>query len=220
MTLEQRLSAAFRRIAQEIIARTGKLSDLATTNKTNLVAAINEVKQSIANAVGINDNASSSSSTYSSSKIEQYRNRSTHTGTQSASTIIDFADAVANQIQAQKGAINGVASLDSTGKVPSAQLPSFVDEVIERNSLAEFPATGSNSKIYVALDTNKAWRWGGSSYTEISPSPGSSDAVPQGVVNLYTTALEKATWNAKYGSTEIGNPDTDFVAIINTELAA
>lgn len=86
------------------------------------------------------------------------------------------------------GAANGVASLDAGGKVPAAQLPSFVDDVIEGANLAALPATGSAGLIYVTLDTNKTYRWSGSAYVEISASPGSTDAVTEGATNLYFTA--------------------------------
>ena len=69
-----------------------------------------------------------------------------------------------------KGAVNGVAELDANGKVPSSQLPAGVDDIIECSSISEFPITGQTGKIYVALDTNLTYRWGGSSYVEISPS--------------------------------------------------
>jgi hypothetical protein len=69
-----------------------------------------------------------------------------------------------------KGAASGLAELDSTGKVPSSQLPSFVDDVVEVASYANLPTTGEAGKIYVTLDTNKTYRWGGSSYVEISAS--------------------------------------------------
>lgn len=71
---------------------------------------------------------------------------------------------------ANKGVANGYAGLDSAGKVPSAQLPSFVDDVLEFANLAGFPATGETAKIYVALDTNKTYRWSGTAYVEISAS--------------------------------------------------
>jgi len=87
----------------------------------------------------------------------------------------------------RKGAANGYASLDATAKVPAAQLPSYVDDVLEYANLAAFPATGATGVIYVALDTGKIYRWSGSAYVEISPSPGSTDAVPEGSVNLYYT---------------------------------
>ena len=89
---------------------------------------------------------------------------------------------------ANKGVAGGYAGLDAGGKVPSAQLPSFVDDVLEFASLAGFPATGEAGKIYIALDTGKTYRWGGTAYAEISASPGSTDAVPEGSVNLYFTS--------------------------------
>jgi hypothetical protein len=69
-----------------------------------------------------------------------------------------------------KGANNGLAELDSNGKVPSGQLPSYVDDVEEYANLVGFPVTGESGKIYIALDTNLTYRWGGSTYVEISPS--------------------------------------------------
>jgi len=70
----------------------------------------------------------------------------------------------------QKGAASGVAELDANGKVPSSQLPSYVDDVLEYASLSDFPATGEAGKIYIATDTNKSYRWSGSTYVEISSS--------------------------------------------------
>lgn len=53
------------------------------------------------------------------------------------------------------------------GKVPTSQLPSFVDDVESYADLASFPATGEDGKIYVAKDTNKTYRWDGTDYIEI-----------------------------------------------------
>lgn len=69
-----------------------------------------------------------------------------------------------------KGAKNGVASLDENGLVPSSQLPSYVDDVLEYDKLASFPKTGESGKIYVAQDSNKTYRWSGTAYVEISAS--------------------------------------------------
>jgi hypothetical protein len=88
---------------------------------------------------------------------------------------------------ANKNQANGYAGLDAGGKVASAQLPSYVDDVVEYANQAAFPATGETSKIYVALDNNKIYRWSGSAYVEISASPGSTDAVTEGSTNLYFT---------------------------------
>ena len=70
----------------------------------------------------------------------------------------------------EKGSAGGVAELDSNGMVPSAQLPSYVDDVLEYASLSAFPVTGESGKIYVALDTGRTYRWSGSAYVEISES--------------------------------------------------
>lgn len=88
---------------------------------------------------------------------------------------------------ANKGVPNGYASLNANGEVPANQLPSYVDDVLEYDSFGLFPGTAEKGKIYVAIDTNKQYRWGGSSYIEISSSPGSSDEVPEGISNLYFT---------------------------------
>lgn len=69
-----------------------------------------------------------------------------------------------------KGTLNGVATLDANGLIPSSQLPSYVDDVLEYASVSAFPLTGEAGKIYVALDTNRTYRWGGSEYAEISAS--------------------------------------------------
>jgi len=73
---------------------------------------------------------------------------------------------------ANKGVANGYASLDGGGLVPSTQLPSYVDDVLEFADLAAFPASGATGKIYVALDTNKIYRWSGATYIEVSPTVG------------------------------------------------
>ena len=80
-------------------------------------------------------------------------------------------------INTSKAAVNGIATLDESGKVPSNQLPSYVDDVIEgyyynsafysdaEHTSAITPETG---KIYVDKTTNKSYRWSGTVYTELS----------------------------------------------------
>lgn len=85
-----------------------------------------------------------------------------------------------------KGAANGIAELDTFGKVPSSQLPSYVDDVIdcwsewdsEENKTRLYSdsekkteiTAGESGKIYVTVDTNKTYRWSGSKFAEISAS--------------------------------------------------
>lgn len=81
--------------------------------------------------------------------------------------------AIADKIPlSQKGTANGVATLDESGKVPSVQLPGFVDDVLEYDNFEAFPETGESGKIYVTKDTNLEYRWSGTQYTQISKSIG------------------------------------------------
>lgn len=113
----------------------------------------------------------------------------------------------------QKGAASGVAELDSSGKVPSSQLPSYVDDVLEYSSQSEFPLTGESGKIYVDTSTNLTYRWSGSEYVEISQSLALGEtsstayrgdygaaAYAHAVTNkgtAYTTGLYKITTNSE-----------------------
>jgi predicted heme/steroid binding protein len=70
--------------------------------------------------------------------------------------------------KANKGIPNGYASLAGDGKVPSTQLPSYVDDVIEVANYAALPAIGETGVIYITLDNNNVYRWSGSVYVQIS----------------------------------------------------
>ena len=139
-----------------------------------------------------------------------------------------------------KGAANGVAELDTNGKVPSAQLPSFVDDVIEgyyynskfyKESTHTTEITGEGGKIYVDLSTEKTYRWGGSAYTQIKgdlvigTSTGTAadgkvvaDHIANTVVHI--TAAERTTWNAKgsYSKPSGGIPKTDLADAVQNSL--
>ena len=70
-------------------------------------------------------------------------------------------------INSSIGAPDGIATLDSAGKVPSSQLPSYVDDVIEYDTSSGFPSDGEGGKIYVDKSTNTTWRWSGTQYVQI-----------------------------------------------------
>lgn len=101
-----------------------------------------------------------------------------------ANITINAVDATSRVASSEKGVANGVATLDSAGKVPTTQLPSYVDDVLEFANLAGFPATGETGKIYIALDTNKTYRWSGSAYVYITSGAVDSVAGKTGVVSL------------------------------------
>ena len=89
---------------------------------------------------------------------------------------------------------DNIPVLDSDGKIPAANLPAFVDDVIEYPLRANFPAIGEAGKLYVSTSANpnKIYRWSGSTYIEITSSPGSTDSVAEGLVNLYFTNARAA----------------------------
>ena len=110
------------------------------------------------------------------------------------SNLQSFATAVGTAVKArilssEKGVANGVATLDGTGKIPSAQLPSYIDDVVEYSNLAAFPGTGSSGILYIALDTNKQYRWAGSSYQQIASGAVDSVAGKTGVITLDTNDI-------------------------------
>lgn len=113
---------------------------------------------------------------------------------------------VTNHAQVKRtemGVANGVATLGTDGKVPSGQLPSYVDDVLEYENKASLPTKGETGKIYVAKDTNLTYRWSGSAYVEISASlalgetSSTAYAGDKGktLATRLTTVEEKATTN-------------------------
>lgn len=107
---------------------------------------------------------------------------------------------------------NGFAGLDGTGKVAAAQLPSYVDDVVEAANFAALPATGETGKIYTTLDNNNAYRWSGSAYVEIAASPGTTDEVTEGSTNLYFTNARADSRATLQIANLIGDTDPDLVA--------
>ena len=76
------------------------------------------------------------------------------------------------------------ASKITTGTISADRLPSYVDDVLEFANLASFPDPGETGKIYIALDTNKVYRWSGSVYVYITSGAVDSVAGKTGIVTL------------------------------------
>jgi hypothetical protein len=100
----------------------------------------------------------------------------------------------------EKGAANGVATLDANGIILTTQLPSYVDDVLEYTTLANFPATGETGKIYVETSTNKSYRWTGSTYVYITSGAVDSVAGKTGVVTLTASDVSGLAAVATSGS--------------------
>ena len=102
-----------------------------------------------------------------------------------------------------RGAANGVVPLNASSKIDSTYLPSYVDDVLEYNDTSSFPSVGEAGKIYIDISTNKTYRWGGSTYTEIS----------QGSVVTINQSLTSGT---KSATITIDGTSTDIYAPTNT----
>lgn len=110
------------------------------------------------------------------------------------------ADQVGAIPMTQKGTADGVASLDSSGKVPASQLPGFVDDVREFDNREAFPGTGEDGVIYIANDTNQTYRWGGSDYVPI----GSDLALGETSSTAYPGDKGKVAYD--HSQVKTGNP--------------
>lgn len=123
---------------------------------------------------------------------------------------------------ANKGVANGYAPLGADTRVPAAFLPAYVDDVLEFANLASFPSPGTTGIIYIDIATDKEYRWTGTVYREISPSPGSTDAVPEGAANLYFTAARVLATLLNGLSLAVGTPvvATDSIIIAFGKLQA
>lgn len=177
-------------------------------------------------------NATIPSGTTSVSGLVQLSSSTSSTSTTLAATpsaVKSAYDLAAGAIPlTQKGAANGVATLDSSGLIPTNQLPSYVDDVLEFANLAGFPATGETGKIYVALDTNKTYRWSGSAYVWINSIAGNADTATKLLTARTIAATGDATWSVTFdGSANVSaaltlassgvSPGTYFSTTVNSK---
>ena len=122
---------------------------------------------------------------------QEYSDRLTAIETTAASTLETTVNTLetkaaelAASITQKLGTPNGIATLDSAGSIPSSQLPSYVDDILEYENVAAFPATGETGKIYVETTGNTTYRWSGATYVKITAGEVSSVAGKKGIVTL------------------------------------
>lgn len=96
------------------------------------------------------------------------------------------------------GAANGVAGLDTNGLIPSSQLPSYVDDMLEYATYADLPVTGKIGKRYVVIadetsvGNTSSYRWTGSVYAMVSNALTAADVKALYEANLDTNAYTDA----------------------------
>jgi hypothetical protein len=175
-------------------------------------------------AISLTTTGTSGAATYSSTtgvlNIPQYVGGVTSFNTRTGAITLTSGDVTTAltfvpENSSNKGIAGGYASLDGSGVVPSTQLPSYVDDVLEFADLASLPVTGSTGKIYVALDTNKIYRWSGTVYIEVSPTAGtiwggisgsiSNQTDLQTALNAKQSTITLTTTGTSGAATFIGN---------------
>ena len=119
--------------------------------------------------------------------------------------------------QSEKGVANGVASLDSTGRVPAEQLPSFVRSIVNVDTYDDLPNPGDQEIIYVTLDDNRIYRFTGISYVEVSSSSSISDSTVSLAVARLIRLIGDVTGEVRFdGSKDVAIDtslaDTDVIA--------
>jgi hypothetical protein len=117
MTLESRLRAIASRISSELKAHrilingnAASLSSLTTTNKTDLVAAINEVNAKPSSSVAIDDATTSTTKVWSSTKTNGTINSAVAALINSAPAALDTLAEIATALQADEA---GAAAMNT-----------------------------------------------------------------------------------------------------------
>ena len=108
------------------------------------------------------------------------------------------SDANGKFIWSETGIPNGVATLDENGLVPSSQLPSYVDDVLEFDNFTSLPTTGETGKIYVTKDTNSTYRWSGSQYIKVNDAVSTSETATKLATPRNIQATGDATWQVTF----------------------
>jgi len=200
-----------------LVASTGSYADLVNTpsiptliseltNDIGYLTGITSAQVKAALGITILSGANTGDETVSTilGKLGLSTLSGSNTGDETSATIISKLGYTPESINS-KGAANGYAPLGSDSKIPSAYLPSYVDDVLEFASYAALPTSGETGKIYVTTDTNYEYRWSGSIYIRLVSSPGTTDALAEGATNKYFTTARAQSAISVSGSLSYAN---------------
>ena len=153
-----------------------KLADKANATHTHTIANVTNLQETIdgleadiagkANATHTHDDRY-----FTESEVTDKLATKADTGHKHAASDITSGTFALDRIPTITDAkISSMSASKLTGTIPTANLPSYVDDVVEGATTEDFPEIGKAGKIYVATSTNKTYRWSGSGYVEISAS--------------------------------------------------
>lgn len=194
-------------VATDVQAAIDEVEGRVDQNETDIAAAEQDIDDLETKIGGVNPN---NMGTYSGTllndnesakqNIQQLETQAETNAANIASNDTDISNLQTNkEDKSDKGAANGYCPLDGSMLVPAANLPSYVDDVLEFANLAAFPVTGEAGKIYVALDTNFQYRWSGATYIDTTSKV---DAVngKVGNVTINPDDLDDAATTHKFAS--------------------
>jgi len=177
--------------------------DFSTAGETDTYTMYGDADETLVlGSFSITNGTAETSAAYIKARYESNANTNAYTDAAKAKvdlvTVTEAIDLDNAEVQANKNQPNGYPGLDGSGKIEAAQLPSYVDDVLEYADYASLPVTGETGKIYIVLDTNFSYRWSGSVYVDIT-SKVDSVAGKTGVVTLDMDDIATVS--------QIGSPD-------------
>ncbi len=138
------------------------------THPTGLIKSVNgKVGDVVLNAADVGADAAGSAEA-----VQQYLNTEVDTLNSQLDSLLTDLNNLSGTVETKASAASVLQALSTkadliNGVIPAAQLPSFVDDVLEYESWNQFPSVGEAGKIYVDTTENKTWRWSGSTYVII-----------------------------------------------------
>ena len=171
------------------------------THPTGLIKSVNgKVGDVVLNAADVGADAAGSAEA-----VQQNLNTEVDTLNSQLDSLLTDLNNLSGTVETKASAASVLQALSTkadliNGVIPAAQLPSFVDDVLEYESWNQFPSVGEAGKIYVDTTENKTWRWSGSTYVIIG---GGGVALGETAATAYRGDRGKAAYDHSISQ---GNP--------------
>ena len=171
------------------------------THPTGLIKSVNgKVGNVVLNAADVGADAAGSAEA-----VQQNLNTEVDTLNSQLDSLLTDLNNLSGTVETKASAASVLQALSTkadliNGVIPAAQLPSFVDDVLEYESWNQFPSVGEAGKIYVDTTENKTWRWSGSTYVIIG---GGGVALGETAATAYRGDRGKAAYDHSLSQ---GNP--------------
>lgn len=130
--------------AKSALSKAGSAETSASSALQNALSAIEKANSAMQTAGAANTTANSANSTASAAK------QMAANAQDNANIAVGRADSAISRISAIEGKVGspgGIATLDDKGLIPSTQLPSYVDDVVEFDGFTSFPVVVAQAYV-------------------------------------------------------------------------